>query len=149
MAVLTFWTLVTGTGWLLVLGWDELVIIRWSEVEPLVLGAISYLAIFTTLVSFLLTQRAVTVIGPTRTMSYAYLNPALVALLAWPLGDGAIGWMSLLGIGLTLVSMVVLQRDGPQLPASGALPASNRPTWPSSEVLPTLNSQLVPGESRQ
>ena len=122
--------------------------VRWSEVEPRVFVAISYLAIFTTLVSFLLTQMAVTVIGPTRTMSYTFLNPALVALLAWALGEGAIGWMSLLGIGLTLGSMVVLQRDGLPLPASGALPASNRPTWRTSEDLPTLNSQLVPGELR-
>jgi len=116
MVVMTFWTLVTGTGWLLLLGWDELAAASMSEVEPRVFGGLVYLAIFTTLVSFLLTQKAVTVIGPTRVMAYTYLNPALVALLAWALGDGAIGWMSLPGLALTLASTVVLQRC--DLPAS-------------------------------
>ncbi len=95
--------------------------VRWSEVEPRVFGAISYLAIFTTLISFLLTQTAVTVIGATRTMAYTYLNPALVALLVWMLGHEAIGWMSLPGVGLTLVSMVVLQRGGPPSPLPSRL----------------------------
>jgi drug/metabolite transporter (DMT)-like permease len=121
MAVMTFWTLVTGSAWLLLLGWDEIAAVRWSDVEPQVLGAISYLAFFTTLVSFLLTQIAVTVIGPTRTMAYNYLTPALVALLAWSLGDGAVGWMSLPGIGLTLISMIVLQQGRPKL----SVPASS------------------------
>ena len=127
MAVMTFWTLVTGSGWLLLLGWGELVAVRWSEVEPRVLGAVSYLAIFTTLISFLLTQMAITVIGPTRTMAYTYLNPALVALLAWTLGDGAIGWMSVPGVGLTLVSMVVLQRGSPPSSVAASLPPSDHP----------------------
>jgi drug/metabolite transporter (DMT)-like permease len=113
MAVLTFWTLVTGTGWLLVLGGDALVGVRWSEVEAKVFVAISYLALFTTLITFLLTQIGVTVIGPTRAMAYTYMNPALVALLAWALGEGAIGWRSLPGIGLTLVSLVVILRASP------------------------------------
>ena len=122
MAVMTFWTLVTGSGWLLVLGWDELVALRWSEVEPRVLGAISYLALFTTLITFLITQMAVTAIGATQTMAYTYLNPALVALLAWALGGEAIGWMSLPGVGLTLLAMVVLQRGSPASPVSASRP---------------------------
>lgn len=125
MAVVTFWTLVTGSGWLLVLGADELALVPWSEIEPRVFGVIAYLAVFTTLVTFLLTQWAVTVIGPTRTLSYGYLNPALVALLAWVLGEGAIGWRSLPGVGLTLLAMVVLQRCTPQSVVSGARPAAN------------------------
>ena len=48
-------------------------------------AAVGYLAVFTTLVTFLLGQkRAVVVIGPTRMMAYTYLNPALVGLIAWP-----------------------------------------------------------------
>jgi len=110
MAVMTFWTLVTGSGWLLMLGWDTFDAICWQEIEPGVFGAIAYLAIFTTLVTFLLTQKAVAVIGPTQTMAYNFLNPTLVALLAWILGDGALGWMVLPGVGFTLLSMAVLQR---------------------------------------
>ncbi len=124
MAVMTFWTLVTGTGWLLVLGWDELLLVRASELDLRVLGAISYLAVFTTLTTFLLAQRATMVIGPTRTMAYTYLNPALVVLLTWVLGGTAIGWMSLPGIALTLVSMVELQRREPPPAVPATLPCS-------------------------
>jgi drug/metabolite transporter (DMT)-like permease len=130
MAVMTFWTLVTGSGWLLVLGWDELAAVRWSEVEPRVLGAISYLALFTTLITFLITQMAITVIGATRAMAYTYLNPALVAILAWALGGEAIGLTSLPGVGLTLGAMVVLQRGSPASPVSASRPdQSCRPRY--------------------
>lgn len=111
MHVMTLWTLVTGTGWLLLLGWDDLVAVRWSAVEPRVFAAIAYLGVFTTLLSFLLTQMAVRVLGPMRTMAYTYLNPALVALFSWALGDTGLSWILLPGIGLTAASMLVLQRD--------------------------------------
>ena len=119
MAVMTFWTLVTGTGWLLLIGWNDLAAAHWDGVEPRTIVAIGYLALFTTLITFLLTQHAVTVIGPTRTMAYSYLNPVLVALLAWALGEPAIGWMAVPGVALTLVSMAILQRS-----ASGLTPAT-------------------------
>ena len=109
-AVMTFWTLVTGSLWLLAFGWADLGDVDWPAVEPRVFLWIAYLAFFTTLLSFFLNQRAVTVLGPTRTMAYTYLNPALVALLAWWLGQGAIGWPAAPGIALTIVSMLVLQR---------------------------------------
>lgn len=112
MAVMTLWTLITGTGWLLLAGGGELARLDWGAVAPRVYAALAYLALFTTLITFSLTQSAVTVIGPTRTMAYNYVNPSLVALLAWLLGDGAIGWRSLPGIGLTVLSMLVLQREG-------------------------------------
>jgi len=119
MAVMTFWTLVTGTGWLLIFGWNDLTAARWDAVESRTMVAIGYLALFTTLITFLLTQNAVTVIGPTRTMAYSYLNPALVALLAWALGEAAIGWRAVPGVALTFVSMAILQRSAPGLADTG------------------------------
>ncbi len=107
---MTFWTLVTGTGWLFLLSWSELGSIRWDAIEPQVFAAVGYLAVFTTLVTSLLGQRAVVVIGPTRMMAYTYLNPALVGLIAWALGDGEIGWAAVPGIALTLAAMISLQR---------------------------------------
>lgn len=120
MAVMTFWTLVTGTGWLLLLSWSELPSIGWGAIEPPVFAGIGYLAVFTTLVTFMLGQRAVVVIGPTRMMAYTYLNPAIVALIAWIIGDGAIDWAMVPGIALTLVAMISLQR--PSSPGDAAIP---------------------------
>lgn len=120
MVAVTFWTLVTGTGWLLLVGGDELVAVRWRELELRVLAALAYLAVFTTLASFVLTQLGLRRLGPTRAMAYTYLNPALVVSIAWATGE-TIGLALLPGIVLTSISVVVLQtRDrgaGPPVPA--------------------------------
>lgn len=117
LAIMTFWTLVTGTGWLLLLSWTQLGSISWGEIDPEVFGVIGYLAVFVTLITFLLGQSAAVVIGPTRMMAYTYLNPAIVGVLAWALGDGALGWASLPGVALTLAAMVALQRRSKSEPA--------------------------------
>ncbi len=127
LAVMTLWTLLTGTGWLLAFRGTELAAIEWAGVAPGLLGSILYLAVFATLVTFLLTQGAVHAIGPTRAASYNYLTPGLVALLAWASGDAPVGWATAPGIALTLLSMAVLQR-GDRLPAPvpGPPPATYR-----------------------
>ncbi len=125
MEVMTFWTLVTGTGWLLLSRWSELSSIRWDAIELQTIIAIGYLAVFATLITFLLGQRAVVVIGPTRMMAYAYLNPALVGLATWVLGDGAVGWAAVPGIALTLAAMISLQRH--TSPADAAIPCLLHP----------------------
>ncbi|MDF1667365.1 MAG: EamA family transporter, partial [Planctomycetota bacterium] len=97
-----------------------------SNLEPKLVAAITYLAVFTTLVTFLLTQAAIVVIGPTRTMAYNYLNPSLVALLVWILGEESVGWYSLPGIALTLISMVVFQQSDPVEMSAGSSEASKK-----------------------
>lgn len=123
MVALTFWTLVTGTGWLLLVGGDALVELRWRELELRVLAALAYLAAFTTLASFFLTQLGVRRLGPTRAMAYTYLNPTLVVSIAWATGDTP-GVALVPGIALTLISVVVLQAHdggaGPPVPAPSA-----------------------------
>ncbi len=111
MEVMTFWTLATGAAWLVLLGRGELAALRWSELEPRTLAGVAYLAVFSTMATSLLSQSATVVIGATRAMAYSTLNPALVALVSWTLGAGALGVSALPGVGLTLLSMLVLQRD--------------------------------------
>ncbi|MBZ0257028.1 DMT family transporter [bacterium] len=109
MMVMTFWTLATGTGWLLVLSGGQLLQLNWRELSASLVAAILYLSFFTTLISFFLTQRAVMVIGPTRTAAYTYLYPGLVLLLSWMLGAQPNLWNAIPGVALTLASMIVLQ----------------------------------------
>ena len=49
---------------------------------------ILYLALFSTVITFYLTQYGTRVIGPTRTISYSYLYPLLVMILDFLLGKG-------------------------------------------------------------
>ncbi len=87
MARVTFWTLVTGVGWLFLLSAGRLGAVGWTTVPVAVYGGIAYLAVFTTLITFFIFQRSVAAIGPTRVMSYTYLNPVLVLLIGLGFGE--------------------------------------------------------------
>ena len=109
MPVMTFWTLATGALWLFFLSIPRLVEIEWSAVEPGVYLGTAYLAIFTTLITFFLTQYSTVRLGPTRVMAYSYMNPALVLALTWFLGQTPPTLMVLPGVIIVLGATVVLQ----------------------------------------
>ena len=117
MEVMTFWILVTGIVWLLPIGGLELTNVDWGSVQAETWGWIIYLAFFTTVVSFYLTQFSTPIIGPTRVMAYSYLYPALVLLLDILIGNGWPVLQVFPGLGFILVSMVILQmpKSGGQL----------------------------------
>ena len=109
MELMTFWVLVTGIVWLLPLAGMKLAVVQWKAVPADTWGWIFYLSLFTTVVSFYLTQLSIPVIGPTRVMAYSYLYPALVLFIDIAIGKGWPGSIVVPGIVLILVSMVILQ----------------------------------------
>jgi len=111
MAQMTFWTLVTGAVWLLILSAPRLSEVAWAAVPMTVYGGIAYLAVFTTLVTFFIFQWSATVIGPTKVMSYTYLNPALVLVIGVVLGQEAPPSATYPGLLLAFVATLVLQRS--------------------------------------
>ena len=110
MAVMTFWILVTGCGWLLLIAGHRLFSIDWVGVPLMVWAGIGYLALFTTVLTFFLTQYAVPYIGPTKVMAYSYLYPGLVLLIDLGLGHGWPQGSILPGILIILLAMFVIQR---------------------------------------
>lgn len=110
MAVMTFWTLVTGAVWLLVLSAGRLGTIDWPGIPVEVWLGIGYIAVFTTLITFFTFQWAMSIIGPTKVMSYTYTNPALVVLLGLMLGDAAPPALTWPGIVIAIGATVLLQR---------------------------------------
>ena len=88
MAIMTFWVLVTGSLWLLLITGNRLRTVDWAAVPTFAWVGIAYLVIFTTIVTFFLTQYAVTYLGPTRVAAYSYLYPALVLMIDLALGHG-------------------------------------------------------------
>lgn len=113
MARMTFWTLATGALWLFGLSAPALTSVDWPSVPVTVFAGIAYLAVFTTLVTFFIFQWSATVIGPTRVMSYTYLNPALVLAIGYAAGEGVPPAAVIPGILLILAATFVLQRFGP------------------------------------
>jgi drug/metabolite transporter (DMT)-like permease len=118
MALMTFWILVTGVGWLLLSSGMNLQSVHWSQVEIHIWAGIIYLAVFTTIITFFLTQFATMRIGPTRVMAYSYFYPALVLFIDWIMGRGLPPLKTLPGILIVLIATFVLQRGAERLPPS-------------------------------
>ncbi|MCL7488983.1 MAG: DMT family transporter [Desulfobulbaceae bacterium] len=110
MAVMTFWILVTGVLWLLILGGNRLAAVDWRNIEPIVWAGIVYLSIFSTIITFFLTQISTIYLGPTRVMAYSYLYPPLVLLIDWGLGHGLPPLRTIAGLLLIVPAMVIVQR---------------------------------------
>lgn len=109
MLTLTFWILVTGTCWLLLVGGGKLLSVDWSMVELRTWLGLSYLAVFTTVITFFLTTFCVPYIGPTRSMAYSYLYPGLVLVIDLVLGHGLPPLGTMPGVMIVMGTMVVLQ----------------------------------------
>lgn len=109
MLVMTFWVLVTGSCWLLIFGGHRLLAVDWSVIEGVTWTGIFYLALFTTIITFFLTQYCIPHIGSTRAMAYSYLYPGLVLLIDLVLGNGLPPLRVLPGVAVVLMAMVVLQ----------------------------------------
>ncbi len=111
MAVMTFWVLVTGSLWLLLFVGARLPALAWSAIPGFAWLGIGYLAIFTTIITFFLTQYAVPYLGPTRVMAYSYLYPGLVLLIDLGLGHGLPPPRVVPGVLVVLAAMFILQSD--------------------------------------
>jgi len=110
MAVMTFWVLVTGALWLIVFGGNRLLMVEWASVPGFVWAGIIYLSVFTTIVTFFLTQYSVLYLGPTRVMAYSYLYPGLVLVIDLLLGHGMPPLRVFPGVVIILAAMFVLQK---------------------------------------
>jgi drug/metabolite transporter (DMT)-like permease len=111
MVVMTFWILVTGSVWLMPVSAGQMAVLDWSSVPFSVWIGVVYLAVFTTVITFFLTQYAITFLGPTKVMAYSYLYPALVLLLDMLLGKGLPEIRVLPGVLVVLLAMFVIQRS--------------------------------------
>ncbi|WP_306547344.1 DMT family transporter [Desulfobulbus sp.] len=110
MAVMTLWVLVTGSAWLLLLAAVKLPSVPWTAIPAKVWLGIAYLALFTTIVTFFISQWATLHLGPTRVMAYSYLYPPLIVLIEWVLHRSLPHLASLVGIVIILPAMFIVQR---------------------------------------
>ena len=117
--IMTFWVLVSGCLWMLPVTLYKLNSIVLIDTDPATWWWIVYLALFSTVVSFYITQYATRYIGPTRTISYSYLYPLLVMVLNFLLGQGWPPLRVFPGIGLTLAAMLLLVHSSQSRDSSG------------------------------
>lgn len=114
MAVMTFWILVTGCLWLLIFASTKLPVSSWATVPVKVWLGIAYLACFTTIITFFISQWATLHLGPTRVMAYSYLYPPIIAFIEWLLHNEIPSLKTMIGIIIILPAMIVVQQGRPQ-----------------------------------
>ncbi len=110
MEVMTFWILATGVAWLACFSLPQMAAFDPTAVPLRAWLGIAYLAVFTTMITFFLSQWATLHIGPTRVMAYSYLYPALVIGIDWLCGHGLPPPAVWPGVAIVLAATVVLQR---------------------------------------
>ncbi len=109
MVQMAFWVTVTGTIWLLIPGGSRLIAMQAADISGTVWLGIFYLAVFSTIITFFLTQYCILFIGPTRAMAYSYLYPALVLVIDLVFGGVWPGIRILPGVFIVLCAMFVVQ----------------------------------------
>lgn len=109
MAIMTFWVLVTGSLWLLLITGSKLTTVDWAIVPTFAWVGVAYLVVFTTIVTFFLTQYSVSYLGPTRVAAYSYLYPGIVLVIDLLLGHGLPPLRVIPGVLVVLVAMFFLQ----------------------------------------
>lgn len=109
MEMMTFWILVTGCAWLTLASFGKLPETDWQGTPLSVWLGILYLAVFSTIITFFLSQYATLFLGPTRVMAYSYLYPAFVLILDWILGHGLPPASTLPGVFIVLAATVIVQ----------------------------------------
>jgi len=109
-AVMTFWVLLFSAVLYLFIAGKDLATSPWAETELFVFGAVAYLAVVSTVISFFMFQFATPRIGPTRVLAYSYFIPAFVLLVDWAIGRGLPPLMTFPGIAIVLIASLVIQR---------------------------------------
>ncbi len=110
--VFTFGTMVAGTLLLIVFGWGALRATDWAALPGIVWVTILYTTVAATALSTVLLQFAAMRLPSAKVMAYTYLIPSWVILWELALGRGAPPLAILVGIGLTVVALLLLLRDG-------------------------------------
>ncbi len=109
--VFTFGMLLAGLLVLTVYGWGGIRTTDWTGLPARVWVALLYLSIAASSMTFVLLQFATLHLPSSKVMAYTYLTPSWVILWEIALGHGAPRGLVLVGVGLTVVALVMLLKD--------------------------------------
>lgn len=109
--VFTLGILVAGSILLVVAGWSDLMATDWGNLPGIVWITLGYLVLFSTASSFVLLQYATLRLPSAKVMAYSYLTPSVVILWEAAFGRGLPPGMVFLGVGATIVALIILLKD--------------------------------------
>ena len=92
-------------------GWGDIAATDWTALPGIVWITIAYTAVFATAVTFVLLQYASLRLPSAKVMAYTYLTPTWVICWQAALGHGLPRGVVMLGVGLTIVALLLLLKD--------------------------------------
>lgn len=111
MSVMTFWMLLFGAAWLLLLSIPYFEQVSWENISNNVYAGIVYMAVFSTLLTFLIRQMVVVEIGATRVSIYGLLAPVFVIIMSLILGLNDFDNSAVFGVLLIILSITIVQKS--------------------------------------
>jgi len=109
--VFAFGTMVGGAITLMGWGWRDVVATDWAALPSIVWVTLAYTAVFASAVTTVLLQFAALRLPASKVMAYTYLTPSWVILWEIAFGNGVPGPLLLVGVGLTVVALLLLLKD--------------------------------------
>jgi len=109
--VFSFGAMVAAAGLIALAGWSDMRSTDWPGLPAIVWITIVYTAVAATAVTFVLLQYASLRLPSAKVMAYTYLTPTWVICWQTALGHGLPPRMILVGVGLTIVALVLLLKD--------------------------------------
>ena len=107
----TFLFMSAGFLLLAAYGWSDVMATDWTALRPIVWIAIVYVAVFAGAGSFFCLQYGARVLPAAKVMAYTYLTPTWVILWEIALGHGVPPGLVLVGVGLTVVALLLLLKN--------------------------------------
>jgi len=114
----TMWQMAGAALWLMLAGW-ALERPALASYSTLALGALAYLIVFGSCVTFVLYYGLIKHTTPVQLSTLSFLIPLIAAVAGWLVLDERLGGLSLAGAALTLTGVALLHRPlpPPQVPA--------------------------------
>lgn len=104
-------TLIGGTFWMALFIIILQEPLQWHKIQGSLILNMLYLIIGTTIITVYLYQKTTVFLGPTKVMSYSYLNPIAVVFLLFVIETQYIQWIVVPGIILSCIATFVLQKN--------------------------------------
>ncbi len=109
--VFTFGMLLAGCLVLTLYGWSDIAATDWAALPSIVWITILYVAIFASAATFVLLQFSSLRLPAAKVMAYTYLTPSWIILWQMALGNAVPPPLVLVGVGMTVVALLMLLRN--------------------------------------
>jgi drug/metabolite transporter (DMT)-like permease len=111
LLVVVFMTLIGGCIWMTLALVLFDVPLEWDKIDAKNFLNVAYLSIGTTLFTVFLYQSANVVLGPKKVMSYVYLSPAVIGIIAFIIDGTTMNYYTMIGILISAIATVILLKS--------------------------------------